>query len=191
MHSQFSRYKAETLQVRQRLFGTGRKQVNNSTCYPRGLRNKGLITQKTLIFSMHSHSLQDTELKVHRYINDFPVQVVERLTILRYPRRLRNKKVISVKSVDSTCTCTVLRYRHETLQVRQWLYRTSCRGLMSLRCPIVSSWIKCYVSQKTLTRHAFAQFSRYRTESSQKRQWLPGTGRGGVDDFIIPQGAQE
>ena len=23
-------------------------------------------------FSMHSHSFQDTELKLHRYVNDFP-----------------------------------------------------------------------------------------------------------------------
>ena len=37
--------------------------------YPRELRNKGLITQKTF-FSMYPHSFQDTELKFHRYVND-------------------------------------------------------------------------------------------------------------------------
>ena len=57
------------------------------------LRNKGLITQKTEI-DMHSHSFQDTELKLHRYVNDSPAQVVEGLTILRYPVGLRNKGLI-------------------------------------------------------------------------------------------------
>ena len=33
---------------------------------------------------MHSHSFQDTELKLHRYVNDSPRQVVEGLTILPY-----------------------------------------------------------------------------------------------------------
>ena len=33
---------------------------------------------------MHSHRFQDTELKIHRYVNDSPGQVVEGLTILRY-----------------------------------------------------------------------------------------------------------
>ena len=35
---------------------------------------------------MHSHSFQDTELKLHRYVSDSPGQVVEGLTILCYPR---------------------------------------------------------------------------------------------------------
>ena len=36
---------------------------------------------------MHSHSSQDTELKIHRYVNDSPEQVVEGLTILPFSRR--------------------------------------------------------------------------------------------------------
>ena len=39
---------------------------------------------------MRSHILQDTELKLHRYVNGSPGQVVEGLTILRYPVGLRN-----------------------------------------------------------------------------------------------------
>ena len=39
--------------------------------------------------------------------------------------------------------------------------------------------------------NAFAQFSRYRVETSQVRQGLFGTGRGGVDDSTVPQGAHE
>ena len=34
---------------------------------------------------MRSHSFQDTELKLYRYVNDSPGQVVEGLAILRYP----------------------------------------------------------------------------------------------------------
>ena len=39
---------------------------------------------------MCSHSFQDTELKLYRYVNDSPGQVVEGLAILRYPVGLRN-----------------------------------------------------------------------------------------------------
>ena len=69
---------------------------------------------------MRSHSFQDTELKLHRYVNDSPGQVVEGLMILRYPMGLRNGGLITEK--------------------------------------------------KTLIRHAFAQFSRYRVETLQVRQ---------------------
>ena len=34
---------------------------------------------------MHSHSFQDTELKLHMYVDDSPGQVMEGLKILRYP----------------------------------------------------------------------------------------------------------
>ena len=86
---------------------------------------------------MRSHSFQDTELKLYRYVNNLPGQVVEGLAILRYPVGLRN------------------------------------RGL---------------ITQKTLIRHAFAQFSRYRVETSQVRQRLTGTGRGGVAILRYPVG---
>ena len=39
---------------------------------------------------MRSHSYQDTELKLHKYVNDPPGQDAEGLTILRYPEGLRN-----------------------------------------------------------------------------------------------------
>ena len=93
---------------------------------------------------MHSHSFQDTELKLHRYVNDSSGQVVEGLTILRYPVGLRNKGLITPKT-----------------------------------------WI----------RHAFAQFPRYREYRIQRtlqvRQWLSGTGRGGVEDSTVFRGAQK
>ena len=89
---------------------------------------------------MRSHSFQDTELNLYRYVNDSPGQVVDGLAILRYPEGLRNKGLIT---------------------------------------------------QKTLIRHAFAQFSRYRVETSQVCQWLTGIGRGGVGDSTVPRGAQK
>ena len=89
---------------------------------------------------MHSQSFQDTELKLHRYVNDSPGQVVEGLTILRYAMRLRNKGLIT---------------------------------------------------QKTLYQRAFAQFSKYRVETSKVRQRLSGTGRERVDDSTFPHGAQK
>ena len=55
---------------------------------PRWVRNKGLITEKRK-FDEHSHSYQDTKLKLHSYVNDSRRQVVERLTILPYPQRGR------------------------------------------------------------------------------------------------------
>ena len=38
--------------------------------------------------------------------------------------------------------------------------------------------------------NAFAQFSRYKVQTSQTGQGLCGTGRGGVDDSMVPQGVQ-
>ena len=46
---------------------------------------------------MHSHSFQDTELKLHRYVNDYPEQVAKGLTIPRCPVGLRNKGLINKK----------------------------------------------------------------------------------------------
>ena len=84
-------------------------------------------------FDMHSHSFQDTQLKLHRYVNDSPGQAVKGLPILRFPVGLINRDIHS----------------------------------------------------KTLIRHAIAQFSRYRVETLQVRQWLTGTGRGGVIDSTV------
>ena len=47
---------------------------------------------------MQSHSFKFTELKLHRYVNDSPGQVVEGLTILWYPRGLRNEGLITQKT---------------------------------------------------------------------------------------------
>ena len=46
---------------------------------------------------MHSHSFQDTELKLHSYVNESSGQVVDGLTILRLPVGLRNKGLITHK----------------------------------------------------------------------------------------------
>ena len=50
---------------------------------------------------MHLHCFQDTELKLHKYVSDSPGQVVERLTILLFPRGVRNKGLITQKRLFS------------------------------------------------------------------------------------------
>ena len=47
---------------------------------------------------MHSHSFQDTKFKILKQVKNFQEQVVEGLTILRYPRRLENKGLITQKT---------------------------------------------------------------------------------------------
>ena len=89
---------------------------------------------------MHSHSFQDTKFKLLIQVKDFQEQVVEGLTILRYPVGLRNKGLIT---------------------------------------------------QNTLIRRAFGQFSRYKIETLQVRQRLTGTGRGWVNNSTLPRGAQK
>ena len=66
--------------------------------YPMGLRNKGLNHSIKRYFSMHLHSFQDTKLKLHRYVNVSPGQVVRGLTILRHPVGLKNKGLIIQKT---------------------------------------------------------------------------------------------
>ena len=39
--------------------------------------------------------------------------------------------------------------------------------------------------------NAFAQFTRYKARTSQAGRGLSGKGRAGVDNFMVPQGAQE
>ena len=68
---------------------------------------------------MRSHSFQDTELKLYRYVNDSTGQVVEGYTILRYPERLRNKGLITRKTLIRHEFAQISRYTIETLQVRQ------------------------------------------------------------------------
>ena len=68
---------------------------------------------------MHLHSFQDTELKLHKYVNDSPVQVVDGLKILRCPRGLRNKGLITQKTLFQHAFAQFSRYRVENSQVRQ------------------------------------------------------------------------
>ena len=68
---------------------------------------------------MRSHSFQDTELKLYRYVNDSAGQVVDGLAILRYPVGLRNEGLITQKTLFRHAFAQFSRYRVETLQVRQ------------------------------------------------------------------------
>ena len=72
---------------------------------PEGVRNKGLTTHKSdIIFYVHSHSFQDTELKLHRYTSATPQDMSWRgwrtNTILSFPRGVRNKELISQKTIS-------------------------------------------------------------------------------------------
>ena len=64
---------------------------------------------------MYSHSFQVTELKLHRYFNNYLGQVVEGVTILRYPLILKNERLINKKNVNSTCICTVYK-------IQSWIF---------------------------------------------------------------------
>ena len=126
---------------------------------PRGVRNKGLITQKRY-FDVQSHSFQDKKFKLHRNVDDSSGQVVEGFTILPYPQRGQKWRVNHSKNVISTCNRTVFKLRSSnftgtsmTPRDRSWrgsrFYRTP-RGVRN----------KGLITQKTLFRRAIAQFSR-------------------------------
>ena len=51
-----------------------------------------------LSVSMHSHSFQDTKFKLLTQVKDFQEQVVDGLSILRYPSGLENKGLITQKA---------------------------------------------------------------------------------------------
>ena len=73
---------------------------------------------------MHSHIFLDTELKLHRYVNDSPGHVVVGLMNLWYPVGLINKGLITQKTQIQHAFAQFLRYGVETLQVRQRLSET-------------------------------------------------------------------
>ena len=68
---------------------------------------------------MHSHSFQVKKFKLLTQVKDFQEQVVKGLTILRYPRGLRNKGLITQKTFFQHVFAQFSRYRVETSQVRQ------------------------------------------------------------------------
>ena len=120
---------------------------------------------------MHSHSFQDTKFKLLTHVKIFQEQVVEGLTILRNPRGLENKGLITQKNVNSTCIRTVFEIRSGNFtgtsttprrQVVEWL--------TILPFPQQGSEIKGLITQNTGIRRAFAQFSRLRAETSQERR---------------------
>ena len=57
---------------------------------------------------MRSHSFQDTELKLYRYVNDPPGQVVGGVIDSTVPRGVK-KRLITQKNVNSTCVRTVFK----------------------------------------------------------------------------------
>ena len=84
---------------------------------------------------MHSHSFQDTELKLYRYVNDSPGQVVKRLTILRYPVGLRNKGLITQKTKIRHAFAQFYRYEVQTSQTGQGFSGAGCEGVDNSTVP--------------------------------------------------------
>ena len=130
-------------------------------------------------------------MKLHRYVIDNPGQVVEGLTILPYPQRGHKQRVNHSKNVNSTCIRTVFKMKRwnftrmsTTTRDRSW------RGWRFYRSP-TGVRNKGLITQKTWIRRAFAQFSRWRVESSQERRQLFGTGRGRADDSTISSQGSE
>ena len=153
--------------------------------FPTEVTNKGLINQKRK-FDVHSHSFQDEELKLHRNVGDSSGQVVEGLAILPFFSSGQKWRVNHSKNVNSTCICTVFKMKSwnftgtsETVPDRSW------KGWRFYRSPI-GVRNKGLITQKTWIRRAFAQFSRWRVETSQERRRLSVTGRGGVKVSTVP-----
>ena len=107
------------------------------------------------------------------------------------PTGVRNKGLISnhPKNVNSTCICPVFKMKgwkftgtSVTLRDRSW------NGWRFYRSPI-GVRNKGLITQKTWIRRAFAQFSRWRVETSQECRWLTVTGRvfiaSDYNNFII------
>ena len=84
---------------------------------------------------MRSHSFQDTELKLYRYVNDSPGQVEEGLAILRSPVGLRNKGLFTHKTLIRHAFAQFSRYGVETSQVRQRLTGKGRRGVSDSTVP--------------------------------------------------------
>ena len=188
--AQFSRYRVKTSQERQWLSVIGRGGVDNSTVPSNGseikcqsLKNVNSTCIRT-VFKLRSSNFTGTSMILrHRSWRGWRFH--------RTPRWDINKGLITQKNVNSMCIRTVFKIQSSnftgtsmTLRERSW------RGWQFHRTPI---WVrnKVSITQKTLIRRAFAQFSSYEVQTSQERQWLSETGRAGVDDSILPPDGSE
>ena len=143
-----------------------------------GVRNKELIIQKRE-FDVHSHSF--FKMKIWNF-SGTSITPWDRSwkswRSYRSTRGVRNKGLITQKKTwIRTCIRTVFK-------MKSWNFTgtsiTSCdRTWVGWRFyrPPWGSEIKGLITQKTWIRRAFAQFSRWRVETSQERWRLPGTGR--------------
>ena len=135
--AQFSRYRVETLQVRQRFSGTDYGGVDDSTV-PRGAQKWWVNHSKNVnstcfptVFKIHSWNFSITSK-----IKDSPGQVVKGSAILRYPVDLRNKGIITQKTWIRHALAQFSRYKVETLHLRQRLPGHVVDGLTILRHPV-------------------------------------------------------
>ena len=158
---------------------------------PRWDINRGLITRKNVksmcirtVFKIQSQNFTGTSMTLRE-------RSWRGWQFHRTPIWVRNKVSITQKNVNSTCIRTVFQLRSSNFTGTSMTLRDrSGRGWRSHPTP---RWVrkKGLITQKTLIRRAFAQLSSYEVQTSQERQWLSGTGRGGVDDSIPPPDGSE
>ena len=109
----------------------------------------------------------------------------------RFPTGVRNKGSITHKKVNSTCIRTVFKIKSWNFTATSVTLRDRSRkGWRFYRFPIEVR-NKGLIIQKTWIRRAFAQFSRWRVETSQERRRIPVTGRGRVDLSTVPLDGSE
>ena len=93
--------------------------------------------------------------------------------------------------MNSTCICTVFKMKSWNFTgTSATLWDRSWKGWRFYHLP-TGVRNKGLITQKTWIQRAFAQFSRWRVETSQERQWLLRIGRGRVDVSTVPPEGSE
>ena len=139
---------------------------------------------------MNLYSFQDTEFKLHRYLNVFTGQVVERLTILPCPWRGQEYRVNNSKTEIWRAFAQFSRYIVETSQIRQRLHGTGRDEGDGPTVPRRGQELKInhskYVNLTCIRTIFKIQSWHFKGTSA-----TPRTGRAGVDDSNVPQRSQE
>ena len=118
---------------------------------PEGSRIKGYSLKKRK-FDMQLHSFQDTALKLLTHVKDFQEQVVEGLTILRDPRGLENKGLITQKTEVAWPPTTVAwpfsdffkKFPNCLKRPKNVVWQSVDGRMISDYCPVAAPEIHCY-----------------------------------------------
>ena len=100
--AQFLSYEVQTSQDRQRLPGTGRGGVYDSTYLRVYIYKEDCLSRSVSVFLCLSRCIRTVfklrSFKLHRIVNDSPGQAVDGFTILPHPRGVRNKGLVTQKT---------------------------------------------------------------------------------------------